>query len=265
MQKNNLFWGLCRNINYSDRYSPLPSVPILIHTSEIGTDAVIPHIRSYSHLGRSAAGQSPAEPRWDIAPQKSASSIWWPVGEFDQQKCWVRRPLLPPSYLGQSAKKQFRPKSHDRQKCWVRRPYWPGLHFGQERQASCLAYCLGRTPGAPAQSASLVNRASSLNTFAGNSFCEEDNDGCNEALSSANYWLRVTTWYIHCKIANFGARQATLNDIACQATSAFVAETKLLVYNERYRLPGNIGFCLRDKVASLQCTLIQCKLPSYAV
>ena len=32
---------------------------------------------------------------------------------------------------------------------------------------SCLAYCLGRTPGAPAQSASLVNRASSLNTFAG--------------------------------------------------------------------------------------------------
>ena len=32
---------------------------------------------------------------------------------------------------------------------------------------SCLAYCLGRTPGAPAQSASLVNRASSPNTFAG--------------------------------------------------------------------------------------------------
>ena len=62
-RKITFFWGLCRNINYSDRYSPLPSVPILIHTSEIGTDAVIPHIRSYSHLGRSAAGQSPAEPR----------------------------------------------------------------------------------------------------------------------------------------------------------------------------------------------------------
>ena len=47
-----------------------------------------------------------------------------------------------------------------------------------------------------------------------------------------NYWRRVTTWYIHCKIANFVARQATLSAIACQATLAFVAETKLLVYNE---------------------------------
>ena len=46
-----------------------------------------------------------------------------------------------------------------------------------------------------------------------------------------NYWLRVTTWYIHCKITNFVARQATLSNIACQATLAFVTETKLLVYN----------------------------------
>ena len=44
--------------------------------------------------------------------------------------------------------------------------------------------------------------------------------------------------YIHCKIANFGARQATLSDIARQA---FVAETKLLVYNECY-----------DKIANLK-------------
>ena len=36
----------------------------------------------------------------------------------------------------------------------------------------------------------------------------------------------------HCKIANFVAQQATMNDIACQATLAFVVETKLLVYNE---------------------------------
>ena len=35
-----------------------------------------------------------------------------------------------------------------------------------------------------------------------------------------------------CKIANFVARQATLSNIACQATLAFIAETKLLVYNE---------------------------------
>ena len=76
VQKNNLFWGLCRNINYSDRYSPLPSVPIIIHTSEIGTDAVIPHIRSYSHLGRSAAGQSPAEP----IPRDSTSECLRPFG-----------------------------------------------------------------------------------------------------------------------------------------------------------------------------------------
>ena len=34
------------------------------------------------------------------------------------------------------------------------------------------------------------------------------------------------------KIANVGARQATLSDIACQPTWALVAETKLLVYND---------------------------------
>ena len=33
----------------------------------------------------------------------------------------------------------------------------------------------------------------------------------------------------HCKIANFVAQQATLSNIACQATLAFVAETKLLI------------------------------------
>ena len=57
------------------------------------------------------------------------------------------------------------------------------------------------------------------------------NDARRPEGNIGNYWLRVTTWYIHCKIANFGARQATLSDIACQATLAFVTETKLLVYN----------------------------------
>ena len=38
------------------------------------------------------------------------------------------------------------------------------------------------------------------------------------------------------KIANVGARQATLSDIACQPTLALVAETKLLVYNVNYEL-----------------------------
>ena len=53
----------------------------------------------------------------------------------------------------------------------------------------------------------------------------------NEALS------------IHCKMANFVAQQATMNNIAYQATLAFVIGAKLLVYN---------GFCHREKVASLQ-------------
>ena len=48
------------------------------------------------------------------------------------------------------------------------------------------------------------------------------------------YWLRVKTWKIHCKIANFVALQATLKDITS---------------------PGNIGFCRRDNVASLQWLL----------
>ena len=51
----------------------------------------------------------------------------------------------------------------------------------------------------------------------------------NVARNIGNYWLRVTTWYIHC---NFVARQATLSVIACQPTLALVAETKLRVYNE---------------------------------
>ena len=59
-----------------------------------------------------------------------------------------------------------------------------------------------------------------------------------------NYWLRVTTWYIHCKIANFVAWQATLSDIACQATLAFVSETKLLVYNVQCTSPPTSRFPL---------------------
>ena len=46
------------------------------------------------------------------------------------------------------------------------------------------------------------------------------------------YDNNVTMRLYHRKIANFGARQATLSDIACQAALAFVAETKLLVYND---------------------------------
>ena len=56
-------------------------------------------------------------------------------------------------------------------------------------------------------------------------WAEANNFQCN----IGNYWLRLTTWYIHCKIANFVAQQATLSNIACQATLAFVAETKLLI------------------------------------
>ena len=47
--------------------------------------------------------------------------------------------------------------------------------------------------------------------------------------------------YIHCKIANFGARQATLSDIARQATLALVAETKLLVYNVELKFSNDPG------------------------
>ena len=50
-------------------------------------------------------------------------------------------------------------------------------------------------------------------------------------VNIGKYWLKITTWKIHCKIANFVAQQAALNDSAYQATLAFVADTKLLVYN----------------------------------
>ena len=41
-------------------------------------------------------------------------------------------------------------------------------------------------------------------------------------------------------MANFVARQATLKDIACQATLAFVVETKLLVYNINLHLSASV-------------------------
>ena len=69
--------------------------------------------------------------------KKRASSIWWPVGEFDQQKCFWGGPSYHPRNWARAPKTVLGQVAVTGKSVKWGGPFWPGSHFGQERRAAC--------------------------------------------------------------------------------------------------------------------------------
>ena len=69
--------------------------------------------------------------------KKRASSIWWPVGEFDQQKCFWGGPSYHPRNWARAPQTVLGQLAVTGKSVKWGGPFWPGSHFRQERRAAC--------------------------------------------------------------------------------------------------------------------------------